>query len=129
MNQTLVRRTNHLNFSESARGVTVSCTRPLLDVQVGAALWKDRRVAVSTKVWSLTAGLLMMGCMVAMDYVLARWTFGVRAIDPLSVSSVALVGGSLLFSTIALLRLAPAKVVNVLRLRRCGVIPLRTKRQ
>ena len=128
MNHSSVRRTNHLNFSESPRGVTVSCIRPLLDVKVGATLWKDRRVSASTKLWSLAAGLLMMASMVAVDYLLARMIFGPRALDTFSVSSIVLVGGSLLFSTIALLRLAPAGVVNLARLHRAGVIPLRKDR-
>ena len=129
MTYSLVRKNNRTNLMESSRTVTISQTRPLLDVHVGAALWKDRRVPSVTKLWSLTAGLLMMAGMLAFDWLLARWIFGVDAVDALSASSIALAGGSLLFSTIALLRFAPAGVVNLVRLRRAGVIPLRTPRR
>jgi hypothetical protein len=128
MTYSLVRKNNRSNLMESSRTVTVSQTRPLLDVQVGAALWKDRRVSASTKFWSLTAGLLMMACMLATDWLLARWIFGVHAVDPFSANTIALACGSLLFSTIALLRFAPAGVVNVVRLRCAGVIPLRVRK-
>jgi hypothetical protein len=96
-------------------------------VKVGAALWKDRRVSVSTKAWSAAAGLLMMAATVAADYLLAMWIFGPKALESFSASSIIVAGGWLLFSTIALLRLAPAGAVNLARLQRAGAIPLRSR--
>ena len=108
-------------------GVAVR-SRSLLDLHLGAALWKDRRVSPAIKLLALAVGVLVIASLVGLDCLLARWMAGPLALGQLSLSSLALAGGSVLFGTIALLRLAPESVVNILRLERGGAIPLRRNR-
>jgi hypothetical protein len=122
------RKPNRDTFSERTRVVTVAKTRPLLDLHLGAALWKDRRVSPAVKLLALSVGVLTIAALVAVDYLLARWMVGPQAFGQLSFSSLALSGGAVLFSTITLLLLAPVGVVNLVRLERLGAIPLRINR-
>jgi hypothetical protein len=109
------------------RIVTVSPTRRRLDVQVGFALWKDRRVAAMTKLLAAAFGITLMMGLVAVERILTHWAIGPNAASQLSVNSLVLSSGALLFSTIALLWMAPASAVNMVRLQQAGVIPLRIR--
>ena len=122
----IYRRTTRMNAC-CTRIVTVSPTPRRLDVQVGFALWKDRRVATMTKALAGAFGLAVMMGMVAMERLLTHWMMGPHAASQLSINSLVLSSGALLFSTIALLWMAPASAVTMVRLQRTGVIPLRTR--
>lgn len=128
MTYPMTRKQTRNPFPERGRTVTIARSRPLLDLHLGAALWKDRRVAPAVKLMALSVGVLIVAALVAVDCLIAGAIVEPNAAVQLTPSSLAMAGGSLLFGTIALLRLAPVGVVNLRRLERGGVIPLRTNR-
>lgn len=123
------RKSNRTQMSYRSRITTMARTRPMLDLQLGGALWKERRVAPGVKLLALSAGALAMFLFVGVDYLLSTWMAGPLGPNRLSLHPLALSGGSVLCSTLALIWMTPAAVVNLVRLERRGVIPLRVGRK
>src|SRR5688500_1842677 len=94
-----IRRANVSPSVVRERAVIVARTRPLLDLRVGAALWKDRRVPSGVKLLALSVGGLAIVCLIAVDCLPATLMVGPTAPTQLSLNPVPLSAGSLLFGT------------------------------
>lgn len=104
-----------------------ACQRkPVLDVGLGYALLRDRRINSGLKVHAMLCGTGIAVVLVLMDMLLGRLLhLHASVVDPL-LDGLGLVLGSALFGMLALLRIAPMDVVIKLRYERYRIIPLRT---
>jgi hypothetical protein len=102
--------------------------RPVLDVGLGFALMRDRRVSQRTKARAMVIGACTATMLFLLEIVLTR----LLSLPPAPVHAlefVALGVGMALFGMLALVKLAPMGVVTRLRYERYRIIPLRPKAQ
>ena len=111
------------------RSAVVGGRRPPLDVKLGFALFRDRRVPVARKALALLLGAAIVGVLIAAQAPVEAMIALLLNLPGLGLDvmldGMEMIVGPALFGAIFLTRLAPPEVVSRARIERYRVIPLR----